>query len=237
MEKWAIHIDIEGFGSIYGKKDQAMHSLRALMDGIYRIGSNSYSEFHNRLFAHQTGDGFIIVSDLANQTLERPICIAIALMRHLLLIGGVGKSTIAKGDLADIMGCYPQHILDAKDIHNRVRLGSGIMTLSSVMGTALIRAVGVDKDSPSGSLLLVRQSLQEYLPENLQITKIANCDLFSIDWIHTESDHIDLIKNEAGLKSTNTAELEQRIKTYMQSYELKSKWMDNTQKYLSLNSP
>lgn len=233
MEKWAIHIDIEGFGATYGKEDQALHSLRALMDGIYRIGSKCYPGTPYRIFAHQIGDGFIIVSEFGSQNLEVPTCIAISLMRHLLLAGGAGKSTIAEGDFADITGCYHQHILDARDSHNRVRLGRGIMTLFPVMGTALIRAVGVDKISPSGSLLLVRRSLHERLPQDIPVIEIQDSDLLSIDWIHAEYACLENLRSKADLMSASISDMEQKLESYMQTKRLKQEWKDNTRKFLS----
>lgn len=61
MERWSINIDIEGFSSTYEKNDQALGSLRALMEGIFLIASKCFPDpSTNRIFAHQLGDGFII---------------------------------------------------------------------------------------------------------------------------------------------------------------------------------
>jgi len=67
--RWAIYIDIEGFGSLYDQTMRALLPLNALMEGIYRIGKRKYNDDASRLFAHQFGDGFVIVRDLANSKL------------------------------------------------------------------------------------------------------------------------------------------------------------------------
>ena len=58
-ECWSIYIDIEGFGALYKKEDvQISLALGYLLEGVYLVGSNCYNESPDRLFAHQTGDGF-----------------------------------------------------------------------------------------------------------------------------------------------------------------------------------
>ena len=64
MRRWAIYIDIEGFSEIYSKDEaRAAAGLSAIMEGIYRVGTTVCAEAPNRLFVHQTGDGFVIVRD------------------------------------------------------------------------------------------------------------------------------------------------------------------------------
>src|SRR5439155_1670895 len=64
MRRWAIYIDIEGFSAIYSKDEvRALRGLGAVMEAVYRIGSTVCAERPNRLFVHQTGDGFVVVSD------------------------------------------------------------------------------------------------------------------------------------------------------------------------------
>lgn len=59
----------------------------------------------------------------------------------------------------------------------------------------------------------------------------------SIDWIHTDSDHLEGIRKEAGLMTASIVDLEHKIETYLQSNDLKPKWKENTRKFLKLNSP
>lgn len=80
MKSWAIYIDIEGFSKIFVKISpvRAISLLGKLMSSIYLIGDKIYPNDSERLFAHQFGDGFLIVSDFPEKNLERPIAISIA---------------------------------------------------------------------------------------------------------------------------------------------------------------
>jgi hypothetical protein len=95
--RWAIHIDLEGFGELYPKEDQVLLSLGQLMQGICLIGSRCFPESSDRLFAHQLGDGFVIVSDFLEETLARPVGFALALLRHVSQTGRFAKATFAEG--------------------------------------------------------------------------------------------------------------------------------------------
>lgn len=106
--RWGIYIDIEGFGSRYDPTMKALLPLNALMEGIFNIGSKKYNDDVTRLFAHQFGDGFVIVSCFEENSLDRPAAIAIALMRHVLVGGGLAKASISEGGFSDIKGCYPR---------------------------------------------------------------------------------------------------------------------------------
>jgi hypothetical protein len=53
MDRWAIHIDVEGFGTLYDHHDDVLLALGALMEGIYRIGTAVFPDSPDRLFAHQ----------------------------------------------------------------------------------------------------------------------------------------------------------------------------------------
>jgi hypothetical protein len=152
--RWAINIDLEGFGHLYGMENLVLLSLGELMEGIFRIGTQYYPESPDRISAHQIGDGFVIVSNFQEEeTFLRPLAIAISLLRHVAHSGRYAKATISDGDFADILSCYPTSVIDAAGPDKRVRLGRGIMTLFPVMGTALIRAISVAKKCPSGPLL------------------------------------------------------------------------------------
>ena len=49
----------------------------------HSIGERCYPESPDRRFAHQTGDGFVIVSEFGTASLRVPAAIAIALLRHV----------------------------------------------------------------------------------------------------------------------------------------------------------
>lgn len=142
MNRWSVYVDIEGFSAMYEGSTQPLVSLGALMTGIYNIGSRCYFKSPNCLYAHQLGDGFIVVGQFGWPSLEQACSIAVALLRNVLMEGGVAKAAIAEGELADVTGCYPQVI---RELRHRapgrvIRLGGGLMTVLSVMGTALINA-------------------------------------------------------------------------------------------------
>lgn len=100
--RWGIYIDIEGFGAQYDQTMKALLPLNALMDGIFKIGERKYNDDVTRLFAHQFGDGFVVVSCFEEKSLDRPVAIAISLMQHVLAAGGLAKASIAEGGFSDI---------------------------------------------------------------------------------------------------------------------------------------
>src|SRR3546814_15908089 len=65
--RWSIWIDIEGFSKLWEDGGLALAGLRALMSGIYAIGNKVYTDDGDRLFAHQFGDGFVIVGDFRSE--------------------------------------------------------------------------------------------------------------------------------------------------------------------------
>lgn len=234
MERWAINIDIEGFSALYGSETQVLLSLGSLMEGIYLIGKRCYPESPDRIFAHQIGDGFIIVSNFGSDSLAVPVAIAIALMQHVAATGRLAKATIAEGELADIKGCYPQTIRDALQDNGRVRMGRGLMTIFPVMGTALIRAVGLSKNSPSGSLLTIRKEDQPRLPAGVRISEIKGSYLEAIDWIHSNIELVQEIQQKASLNQPGYQILERIVTDYCRSKDLKDEWKGNTLRLLSL---
>ncbi len=234
MNRWALHIDIEGFGTNYEKSDQPLRALRALMEGIYLIGNKVYPNSSERIFAHQIGDGFIVVGDFGAISLEQPIIIAIALMQHVLFAGGTTKACISEGDLADIQGCFPPCIREASEGKGYVRLGSGIMTTFSVMGTALIRSVKLAEKSPSGSLLIIPSEYIDRVPKELHAFKIDDLDLMAIDWLHAKILSLTELQNKAQLTILNSTSLEIIMKDYLEINDLTYDWEENTKQYLKL---
>jgi len=213
MERWAINIDIEGFGTTYEKSAQGLSSLQALMEGIYFIGNKWCPDSPERIFAHQLGDGFIIVSEFGRESIEVPIILAIALMQRVLFSNGVAKAVIAEGDFADIQGCFPKCIRDVSTGDNRIRLGRGLMTTFTVMGTALIRAVKLAEKSPTGSLLIIPKSFQTRLPPEIHPVTTDDPDLLSIDWVHTKMKLLEQVQQIAGLPRLDSYQLDLVKKT------------------------
>lgn len=186
--RWGISIDIEGFSKNYEHSEQrktfAILALAELMQAIVNIGricypGNPEENYSDRLFVHQFGDGFIICSDFPEKNASRAISIAVALMRHMIMKGFATKASISSGDMSDIKGCYPEPVRESQD--ERVDLGMGLMTVISVMGTALTKAHKLS-NTHKGSVLIIDESLvMRGLPEGIVINNESNC----IDWINS----------------------------------------------------
>ncbi len=234
--RWGIYIDIEGFGANYDETMSGLIPLNALMEGIYKIGENYYREPPDRLFAHQFGDGFIVVSDFHEMKLDRAIAVAISLMRYVLAHRGVAKASIAEGDFSDIQGCYPKPIRNhAMEGDGRVNIGHGLMTVFPVMGTALINAAGVNKDSPSGSLLTLHKSNSDRISAEFEITNVKE-DLISINWIKGDSELVNSICNGAGLIDNDESTRENLLVSYIQKNKLKEEWIENTRELQNITT-
>lgn len=226
--RWCIYIDILGFSRFWEcDRTKAFISLRSLMSVIHRIGTKVYPEEPERLFVHQMGDGFAIVSDFGETSLERPIAIAIALLRHVATTGTFAAAAIAEGDHSDITGCYPREVTDGSD-GKRVRLGAGLMTLLPVMGSAFVRAYGINNAAPPGPFLIVSSAHRKRSPDHLtfrEITSRTGESLASIDWVHAESALLSDIQVKAEIGTPSPDELVREIKNYCSLYSsIGDKW-------------
>jgi hypothetical protein len=234
--RWCIYIDIEGFGQLYGRDDIVIFALHDLMEAVFLIGKNCYPESPNRIFAHQTGDGFAIVSDFHTVSLEVPVAISIALLRHVAADGRFAKASIGEGDFADITGLYPNCVIEARTNGGSVRMGGGLRTIFPVMGTALINAHNIGKQSPKGSLLTLASSNRERVPKECIIKEVAGGSLISIDWVHSQIPLVSQIQERAELK-TPTSEL---IRALFVQYKLNQnppqQWVDSTSQLLNLSN-
>lgn len=233
--RWAINIDLEGFGHLYDKEDIVLLSLCELMEGIYRIGVQYYPESPDRIFAHQIGDGFIIVSDFPEKSFERPVAIALSLLRHIAHSGRYAKATISDGEFADILSCYPSSITNAAGPDKRVRLGRGIMTLFPVMGTALIRAISVAKKCPSGPLLALAAENRKRIPEGLVVHEVPSQDIIVIDWIHSENELSKDISSKSQLKWPDSPTISEQLRDYCQKQPVKEEWKKSVHNFLGVS--
>lgn len=234
-DRWSIYIDIEGFGDLWAKEDHVLWSLGELMRGIFRIARRCYPQPPDRLFAHQFGDGFIVVSDFHESSLERCVTIATALMRHVAGTGRLARATISEGELSDIKGCYPKEVLDCLESEHTVSLEMGLMTIIPVMGTALIRAVKIDKVGPKGPLLLIESSKIGRLGSSASFTSIDEGALMSIDWVHMETELLSKLQENAGLISKSPKELEAMLSRYCIDHKVSDEWRTNV--FSLLNVP
>lgn len=233
--RWAINIDLEGFGHLYDKEDLVLLSLGELMEGIYRIGVQCYPESPDRIFVHQLGDGFIIVSDFPEDSLERPVAIALSLLRHVAHSGRYAKATIADGEFADILSCYPSSVINAAGPDKRVRLGRGIMTLFPVMGTALIRAISVAKKCPSVPLLAVAIENRERIPDGLIVHEVSSLGIILVDWIHSENKLAKDIAIKSHLNWPDTSIVSTQLKEYCQTQQVKEEWKTSARDFLGIS--
>lgn len=247
--QWGIHIDIEGFSKLFRSEEPIiLQSLRDLMGAIFDIGVKYYSEHESRIRAHQIVDGFIILIDFAPKSLEVPIAISIALLRHVAAGGRFAKASIGEGDSGDYTSCYPERVLDArKEIPDTgekigpVRMGSGLMTLFSVFGTAHIDAYEVHKKSPRGSLLTLNSSKRYLVPQECNVKEIKGRDLLSIDWVNSELPLVSQIQEKAGLSIPTCKEIKDAIIKYtndptvVHGWKNLEEWRNNTLQYLNLS--
>ena len=233
-DRWAILIDLEGFRALYDKENLVLLSLGELMEGVYHVGCKCFPGSPDRLFAHQVGDGFVIVSEFHEESLDRPIAIAISLLRHVASSGRFAKAAISEGQFADIQSCYPPTVTNSLGADKRVRLGAGVMTIFPVMGTALIRAFSIGKSCPSGPLLAVASAERERLPAGLVIHETPSKDIILVDWIHSHTALTERITKDASLNSPTTEELTESIKEYCRSQNLKEEWKANVGNYLGV---
>ena len=230
-DPWAIHIDIQGFSAKWNDSADAFRGLNALMQGIFWIGSKAYPNPPERLFAHQFGDGFLITSDFHEAKLDRAAIIAIALLRHVLSQRALAKATIAEGNLADIVGCYPPEIKKQRDNSN-ISFGSGIMTIFPVMGTALINAVKLEKNTPPGSLLTIETKNTSRLSTDIPKMEIDK-NISSLNWLKSDPAGLTELQKRAGMQTHSESERIAQLNTYIEENKgLSEEWIANTRTHL-----
>jgi|GEM_PF-518184 len=221
---WSIYIDIDGFSPLWSDKVRVVSALGDLMTGVFRLGTICYPEPPERLFAYQLGDGFLVASDFHESSLERCLVIAVALMRHVASSGCFARAAIAEGDLADIQGCYPREVMNHCDGGHRVYLGSGILVIAPVMGSALIAAVGVDKRAPCGPLLSIEADNVQRLGSSVATRLVADGQLAAIDWVHLDSPFLTKVQAAAGLAAPSPSDLEAMLASYCVEESVPDEW-------------
>jgi hypothetical protein len=232
-ERWGISIDIEGLSANYEhseeRKTYAIRALGELMDAVYRIGSQCFpgtpeKNFSERLFAYQFGDGFLLCSDFPEPDASRAIAIAIAILRHLILKGFAAKAAIATGGLSGISGCYPEPMRSSKE--DRLDMGMGLMTIISVMGTALTKAHKLST-TVKGAVLVVDKSLLENgLPTGIRTCgQLGNC----VDWINSNCSLADEVADKSKLLKAGSDQLYAKLNEYCITKPVPpAPWVDGT---------
>ena len=225
--RWSIWVDVEGFSELYCTDEvQAIRALRDLMESLYLIGSTIFSQSPDRLFIHQFGDGFVIVSDFQETSPGRPIAVCLAVMRHLLFRGVVTKAAISVGGFADISSCYPCVVRQALKDRRYVELGRGMMTITPGMGTALINSYRLANKRIGGVLVF------DPSPFNLMsggvIIKSGSPPV--IDWVHSDFAMVGEICDKAGLDKVDKPTAEERLKDYIEQHKgmLRNDWIRST---------
>jgi hypothetical protein len=234
--RWSIWVDIEGFSRLYDRDQaRALRALGWLMEAIHNIGAKCFGREPERLFVHHFGDGFVIVSDFHESSGERPLAIAISLLRHLISLGVPCKAAIACGGFGDVFSCYPSNVTMKAREHRVVPLGRGLMTIIPVMGTALISSHKLSEKHP-GAVLLIDESCFEAMPHEVVRTKR---DPTVVDWMHTELGLAKEIGQIAGLTYTTGWELEAMLHDYLggDGSLAPDKWKKSTLKANSLAAP
>lgn len=235
-ERWAIYIDIEGFSVLYPEGDDALWALNKLMLAIHSIGKLVFPELPDRLFAHQVGDGFLIVSNFHEDNLDRAASIATVLMKFITSYGLFARAIISEGGLSGINRLCPDEVLDdcIEEDPLTVRMGAGLMTIFPVMGTALINAVSIDKIAPKGPILVLPMTYRDRLSSNFLTTAIEGSETMAIDWIHTEGELLTTIKAKANLELPSPKDIEILLVQYMSKHKLPSEWVNSCSNYLGV---
>lgn len=232
--QWSLFIDIEGFGATYEAGSQALISLGALMEAIYQIGSRCLKETPHRIFAHQVGDAFIVLGEFAWESLEEALSVGIALLRTVLMRGGVAKAALDEGKFADIVGCYPKVIREQywRADGGPFPLGGGLMTISPVMGQALINANNLISDAPSGPLLVIREADQARLPNGVIAESYGR--LCVIDWVHTSFPRLLQVLKDADLLNPGVRLMIAMLERYIKANRLSRDWVRNARRFMHI---
>lgn len=231
-DRWALYLDVEGFGSKWDETTMdAFRGINTLMECIFRIGTRCYPEPPNRIFAHQFGDGFLVASDFHEVALDRAALIGVALLRQMLAIGETAKCALDEGETSDIANCYPDCIRSQYN-QGHISLGAGLMTITPIMGSGLIRTSSIHK-KVSGPLLLMRRALSERLSATFMRTDIPESELMSVNWLQGEPVGLDILQRRANLSQAGESERLARLRQYIvESPGLSLNWRTNAEKYL-----
>ena len=109
------------------------------------------------------------------------------------------------------------------------------MTVTPVLGSALINTVSLQKKSPSGPLLTLSQDNLRRLSWGA-IEAAADSNVAVINWLREEPVGLKPLQVAAGFKRHSEHERSTQLSDYIASNAyLKSVWKDNARKYLLAN--
>jgi len=240
VNRWGLYIDVEGFSEIYDKdKYRAICALNELMEALYKIGSSGFSKAKGRIFMHQLGDGFVVVSEFPEETPEGPLAICLTVMRHLIAKGVVTKAGISGGGFGDIFSEYPPAIQNATVDHRYVPLGNnsdyGSMTIIPIMGSALTRSSRL-LSCRHGAVLLLDTIVFGGTPSGI-ITRAKSPTV--IDWVHSDFPRVRELCNSCGLEYVESSRVETLLLSYVKNNSkcLSKEWVSSTLESVALVDP
>jgi hypothetical protein len=240
VDRWGLYIDVEGFSSIYDKdKLRAIRALDELMEALYKSGSSGFSKAKGRIFMHQLGDGFVVVSEFPEETPETPLSICLGIMRHLIARGVATKAGISRGGFGDVFGEYPPTIRKAAEDHRYVPLGDnsdyGLMTIIPVMGSALTRSYKLLNCRHGAVLLLDTTAFCEMQPGIVTRAKSPTV----IDWVHSDFPRVRELCNSCGLEYVNPSKAEAFLRKYIEDNRpcLSPEWISSTMDSAAILGP
>jgi hypothetical protein len=248
-EKWAIYIDVEGFGTLLKSDDpnkvgRALQGLRRLTTALFNVAATAYpgrdpGNPFERLFMHQFGDGYLIWPDFCEDELERPILICVAIMRSLICAGIAIKTAISFGSLSDLFGIYGADIRNRVDNRGNARPGHGLMTFTPALGTALDNAYKLGSAMTGAQLVVDFRAIgQNELPTWLgwAPTTPTNSTWGIVDWVHGTSARLERFCQVSGLTCPNSQDTERHLESYMSLVPMPpEKWRQHTLASAGLN--
>lgn len=223
-----MFIDVEGFGSLYGKeKADSLWGLSDLMDGIIIVGRAAPELGLARIFAHQFGDGFVLTEDSAG-TLGRMAAVAVALHQFVLIKAGhFCGSALEKGGLSDVVGCYPKAVTESGG--SAVSLGEGLMTITPVTGTALIKTYKLPGEHRGGVVVVPSAYRNELEPGIVAIEKNG---VLHLNWIESTGATLERCRRALRIGGYNTAAMRTAFKEAAQRNECPASWLARTEPFL-----
>ncbi len=228
----AVFIDVEGFGSLYGNESaDSLWGLSDLMEGVIIIGRGAPEAGLARIFAHQFGDGFVITED-CNGGVGRMAAVAIALHQFVLIKSRhFCRSALEKGGLSDVMGCYPKAVTESGG--STVMLGEGLLTITPVIGTALIKTYKLLGDH-RGSVAVVPAHYRNELEHG--IVAIEENGVLYLNWIESVSDTLDRCRHILRIGRYNADALRVLFTKAAQRNDCPARWLERTEPYLRLRT-
>lgn len=231
VDRTAMFIDVQGFGALYGSEADSLWGLSDLMEGVYRIGRASQTVGISRLFAHHIGDGFVLVDDGGVANVNRLVAAAIVLHQFTLIKAGhFCASAIDQGSMADVMGCYPKIVREARSHDGVLPLGEGLMTIFPVMGTAIINTNRLLKRA-HGAVVLLPEAHAASLEPGIRATSAEG--ILFVDWLGSSSPTITATQTLLGIAGHSHAQFAELFDEAVARNKCKPDWIARTRSFLS----